>query len=414
MKPARYFLFLIGMIALAGALGCASPSPAPAAPATPTQEVATAPTQETPAAISAPETPPTATQAVPPTPTEEPTPEPASKQEVITSLADDLIAPRFQAVADKTQALDAAINGLCANPTPESLDAARSAWRDAREPWMRSQATWFGPVMDRRSRSLVDWSPIDAERIEKAMVTWESITATQVLEFFSSTQRGLGTIEYFLFGDDGAVLEQLGESNAKRCQYMTALSGVIATEMAGVRDEWTGDSTAMDYASYYKGTASVALLDQQAVDEAVRTSVFLTRNIADMRLGKALGVEGAEPDPSVIPGSGGNNAVADIRNQVIGMQDVYLGADTEGALGVSALVQGVSPEADERMRGHFTALLEAVDQMEEPLHANLVDNPAPIRNVQEKASELQRAINTEVVSLLGVTVGFSDTDGDGG
>ena len=340
---------------------------------------------------------------------------PPSRQQVLNSLSDDLIVPRYQEVAQEMDDLSVALVGLCANPGSETLDAARTAWREARAPWMRSQATWFGPVMDRRSRSLVDWSPVDPERIETTLAGRESISAGDVREFFGSTQRGLGSIEYIIFGEDATVLASLDDPGGIRCQYLTALGEVAADEMAGVLADWTGDgSPDGGYAGYFKGTASISLVEQQAVDEAVRTSVFITRSIADMKLGKALGADGGEPDPSAILGAGGHNAVADLRNQVLGMQDVYLGAGAEGALGISALVSGVSEEADRRVRGHFDGALSAVGGLQEPLQSTVAADPAPAHLAHQRIQELQRALNTEVVSLLGVTVGFADTDGDGG
>lgn len=340
---------------------------------------------------------------------------PPSQRDVIASLTDDLIVPRFQAVAAGMGNLSAALDSLCANPNADTLDKARNSWREARAPWMRSQSMWFGPVMDRRSRILVDWSPIDPKRIEATLAKRESVSANDVREFFGSTQRGLGAIEYVIFGEDAKVLAALDDSTGIRCQYVTALGDVVADEISGVLEDWTGDgSSGGGYAGYFKGTASVALVEQQAIDEVVRTSVFITRSINDMRLGKALGADGGQADPSAIPGGGGHNAVTDLRNQVLGMQGTYLGPGTDGSLGISALVRGVSQEADERMRGHFTAALEAIDGLQEPLHATVVSDPEPARLAHRRMQELQRALNTEVVSLLGVTVGFADTDGDGG
>ena len=96
------------------------------------------------------------------------------------------------------------------------------------------------------------------------------------------------------------------------------------------------------------------------------------------------------------------------------MQDVYLGAEHDTGLGVSDLVRGVSEEADDRMRDHFSAMLAAIDDLREPLQSSVLDNPEPVRLAHQRFQELQRALNTEVVSLLGVTVGFADTDGDAG
>ena len=330
----------------------------------------------------------------------------ASRHDVLVSLTDALIVPRFQSVATETERLRTALHGLCANPMPDTLTTARTAWRDARAPWMRSQAAWFGPVMERRSRSLVDWSPIDVARIEKLLAERDAVAAFDVREFLPATTRGLGAIEYVIFGDDAATLDVLAAADSVHCQYLTALGDVAAEETAGLAADWA------DYASYFNGTASIALLDHQAIDELVSASIFLTRSITDMRLGKALGVGGGAPEPSALPGGDGHNAVADLRNQVLGMQDVYLG---EGSgLGLNELVAGLSPEADGRMIAAFEALLTAIDGLEEPLQATVVTNPEPARAAHARLQELQRAWNTEVVSLLGVTVGFADTDGDGG
>ena len=336
-----------------------------------------------------------------------------SKQEVITSLTDGLILPRFRSVAEEMSDAQAALHALCSDPSPEALADARTGWREARAEWLRSQAIWFGPVMDRRSRSLVDWAPVDPERIEKSLSKRETVTANDVREFLGATQRGMGAIEYVVFGDDTEVLASLGERGGIRCQYLTALGDVAAEETAAVVADWAGDGTDSDgYAGYFKGTANIALVDQQAVDEVVRTSVFITRSISDMRLGKALGAADGHPDPSAIPGGAGNNAVSDLRNQVLGMRDTYQGAD--GTLGISDLVRGVSPAADERMRGHFQQALAAVDGLGEPLRETVAQDPGPAQLAYQRMQELQRALNTEVVSLLGVTVGFSDSDGDGG
>lgn len=339
---------------------------------------------------------------------------PASRQDVLTSLTVDVIAPRFQTAAAEMSALRDSLHTLCGSPTAANLQSAQDAWRNARAPWMRSQAMWFGPVMDRRSRSLVDWAPVEPERIEDLLATRDDITAEYVREFLASTQRGLGAVEYIIFGDDAAALEALSAADGVRCQYLTALGDVAAAELDGVVADWTvGNAENGAYAGYFDGTAGSALLGRSAVAEVVRTSVFLARSITDMRLGKALGVgDDVKADPSAIPMGAAHNAVADMRNQVLGMQDMYVGAD--GGLGLGALIAGLSAAADERMRAAFENALEAIGQMEEPLHANMAQNPAAAQAAHARLTELKRALNTEVVSLLDVSVGFADTDGDGG
>ena len=94
------------------------------------------------------------------------------------------------------------------------------------------------------------------------------------------------------------------------------------------------------------------------------------------------------------------------------MRDVYLGDTANDGLGVSHMITPLSAAADERMRSLFKDAMAAVDAVEDPLRAAVVDRPAQVRAVYDRLMDLRRAINTEVVSLLGVAVGFSDTDGD--
>ena len=178
-----------------------------------------------------------------------------------------------------------------------------------------------------------------------------------------------------------------------------------------VLEEWsTGTGTDPAYSDFFTGRSSSSLLTGQAVAEVVRTQVFMVRAIVDIRLATALGLRGDGPDPSAIPGGAGHNALDDLRNEVLGLQDVYLGPD--GGSGVSALVHELSAETDGRMRDHFEESLSAINSIEGPLKTAVAERPEQVRAAYDSLSGLKTTLNTEVVSLLGVSVGFSDTDGD--
>ena len=347
----------------------------------------------------------------------------ALREDALTGLTANVIVPRFRQAASEMESLYQSLTALCAAPSTGNLQQARTQWRAARAQWLRSQAFWFGPVMDRRSRSLVDWSPVDPSRIEEALTQRDSVSAFDVREFLSAAQRGMGAIEYLIFphGDafpsDADILEALSPPDGIRCQYLTALGEVVAAEMDGVLADWSGNNPeGKSYAAYFDGTATISLVNKGAVDELVRASVFLSRSVTDMQLGAVLGVDGAPGDPSAIPGGAGYDAIAGWRNQIMGMEDVYLGRGPEASdgMGLSAVVRGLSPEADTRVRNAFTEAVTALDALREPLADTIANDPAPARAAHARLQELRLALNTEVVSLLGVSVGFADTDGDGG
>lgn len=333
------------------------------------------------------------------------------EKDVLISLTDLIIVPGYESVSAETDELRTALDGLCVNPSESSLASARQAWRDARVPWMRSQATWMGPVMDRRSLGIMDWPLVEPERIESMLENNPATTPDEIRFTLSSTQRGMGTIEYLVFADDAVTA--LSGPNSTRCDFLTSLGEVVAVEAAAVTEEWTaGIERDTPYMDYFTDRGSTSLLTGQAVAELVRTQVFLIRTIVDMRLASAMGLRPDGPDLELLPGGKGEYALEDLRNQIRGMRDMYVGHDSEEGYGISDIVRELSVETDDRMKQNFDDALAAIDGVDVPLRRALSERPEEVREVYDRLSDLQQTLSTEVVSLLGVSVGFSDTDGD--
>ena len=333
-----------------------------------------------------------------------------SRQEILTSLTDLVIVPRYGQAADAMGQFSASSADLCAAPGDVALEAARNDWRLARDAWTTTEACRFGPAMDRRSVSLVDWWPVLVERIDRTLDEGKPVTAETVRQFMPSTQRGMGAMEHLLFGDGSDVLAS--EEGTSRCGYLLALAEVASEEIDGIYQEWKGDGESPGYAGFFNGSAMSSLHSREAEAGVVRSLVFMIRTIANMRLGAALGVDG-EPDPVAIPGGMAGHSASDLQRQILGISEMYSGAaEAPEALGISHNVRQLSPEIDGRMTAAIEGVAAALGEVDGSLESAIANEPASVRHVYDSFKELQRVLNTEVVSQLGVSVGFSDTDGD--
>lgn len=330
-----------------------------------------------------------------------------SDKDVVISLTDNVVVPAYSAASEDAAALHADVQALCDNPSDSSLQAARESWHEARASWTFTTPMWFGPFMERRSRRIVDWTPTDTVAIDQLLTENSSISLMQVREVIASTQRGFGAIEYILFEENAlATLE----SSLVHCEYLTAMTRVLSEETQGIYSDWATGSGGAPYKDYFTDRSEISLISSDAIAEVVRTQVFLIRNIVDMRLASILGLRGA-PDFSTLPGSAADNGLQDMRNELQGMQTVYLGSGQEG-LGISDLVSHLSEETNTRLKDQFTSAFEALDSVEGTLRVAVAQRPDQVRNVYDSLAELQQTISVDVVSLLGVSVGFTDTDGD--
>ena len=346
---------------------------------------------------------PTNTEAPPATPV----PAGTTRGEVLQSLTSKVILPGYMSAADGMTMLSKSVDALCSSPSEAALEAAQDKWREARQAWLRTESYRFGPAMDRRSVSLVDWWPIDEEKIDRNLAAEEEITAERVTEFLPSTQRELSAAEYLLFGEGSAGLSD--GSEPRRCAYLQSVTTVTMDELAGILADWQGTGDSGGYAGYFDGTGSLAVIDSDAEAEVVRSLVFQVRSIANMRLGSALGVD-EEVDTSAIPAGDARHSSEDLLCQLDSIASIYRGA--QGGMGLSARVASASQEVDARMIKAIDSTTAATRALGGDIISQLQANPGQVRAVYDSMKELQRVLNTEIVSLLGVSVGFSDTDGD--
>ena len=315
-------------------------------------------------------------------------PEPPSRPEVLTALADEFIVPGYEEAASALGTLDSATRQLCSAPDEARLAEARVALADARRAWKGIEAAWVGPVMDRRSWALIDW-PANGEEIHELIedLSVPTIDAAYIKDYVGADQRGLGAAELLLGGDAAGLA-------GRPCDYLRSAVVIADDEVGAVAALWTG------------GGAVEGLL-ADGIDPLVNDALFLTRKMSDMELGVALGTRGGTPDPEAVVEGPRGLGVADGLARLAGIRGVFLGSD--GAGGLAPLM---SDELVERLDADIAAAEAAWAAIPAPLRGAAVAQPDLVDAARAATKQVQITISTEVVSQLGVVVGFSDTDGD--
>ena len=268
---------------------------------------------------------------------------------------------------------------------------------------------WFGPVLDRRSTSLLDWSPTDTSGIDRLLAEGAPTTIEEVRNVLGSNRRGFGAIGYLLFrNDDLADPSQA----VPVCPCLVALAAVAHEEGGAILADWMeGSEGRPAYRDYFSDRASSSMLPFAAVADVVRTLYFLIRDIVDLRLATAMGLRQDPADPSAIPGTSADSGLNDIRHELVGMRAVYEGVGEDG-LGIDDLVSQLSEDTDARLRNEFDAAMTALDDVDGPFRDAAVQRTPQVQTLYERLLDVQRTFATEIVSLLGVSIGFTDTDGD--
>lgn len=324
------------------------------------------------------------------------------RADVLGDLADEVIVPAYERLATSTEALAAAAAELCSTLDPDDLAAARRALEEARADWSYSEAMWVGPVMERRSWAVIDW-PISPAEIEDLIAdTAVEIDYDRLARRIGADQRGLGAVDYLLGPPGAGALDDLAD--LRRCAYLAGTAEVAAAEAALLPADWTDD---------FEGEGPYRAVfvdpDGSGLDDVVNDAVFLLEAITDLELGAALGEMGREADPSRIGEGPAGLGAADLADRLEGLRAVLIGPDDAG--GLSPLL---GDDLTGRLAARFASAAAAVAAIEPPLLDAVTTSPQTVSAARAAIKDLQITIATEVVSRLGVTIGFSDADGDTG
>ena len=213
-------------------------------------------------------------------------------------------------------------------------------------------------------------------------------------------QRGLGAVDYIL-GSGDEPLAALDDP--RRCQYVHGVAQVIAEEAGLLVADWTESWEGGD--PYHEVFADA---DHGDLDRVVNDPLFLLERITDLELGNALGVMSRDADPEAIDEGPAGAGVDDLNQRLVGAQAVLIGLGDEPA-GLSPLL---GDDLTERLVGQFDVAFEAVGAVRPPLRQAVAESPQSVIETRDAIKAIQITVATEVVSRLGVVIGFSDADGD--
>jgi putative iron-regulated protein len=290
---------------------------------------------------------------------------------VVASMSDSLAA---------AEDLDAALAALAEAPSAAALDAARSAWRASREPYLQTEVYRFsdGPIDNPTDgpEGFINAWPLDEQHIDAVEgdptagivngsdeITADLLLAANEAGGEKNIATGFHAIEFLLWGQDhdpagpGArpftdyVPDGGGAPNAaRRAQYLTTAGALLVGHLDQVHRAWDGGPHGQTWAD-----------DPEAALEDILTGMIVLSGFetGGERLQASLDSGDQEDEHSCFSDNTHRDMIQDVR----GVQNVWRGSYTRTD---GAVVSGVGVRAV--VEAHDPALAAALDaQIDESL-----------------------------------------------
>jgi putative iron-regulated protein len=328
------------------------------------------------------------------------------------------------------QSLDDAIDAFVADPTAGTLEAARDAWLDAREPYGQTEVFRFydGPIDDAATgpEGRINAWPLDENRIDYTRdepsagmindaagfpeLTGDIIAAENETPGEKDITLGYHAIEFLLWGQDddepgtGAgtrphtdyVDGGTAANQARRRDFLVAVSQLLVEDLQSVVDAWDASAA---YGTEWAGVDAVEGLRRMLTGMGSLSGAELSGE----RMTVALENRDQEDEHSCFS----DNTHRDVYLNALGIQNVYLGrfGDDDGP-GLDELVRARDPDLDARMQSELEASLAAIQAIPEPFDVAIDDDDEGRALVQAAIDALRTQTQTtaEIATLLGVTL----------
>jgi predicted lipoprotein len=328
-------------------------------------------------------------------------------ESVLRALGEDVIVPSYAGLVESLHGLTSALDTLCATPSAANLDAARTAWQGAAVAWPGTRAGGVGPAMDRRLMGAVGYRA--RPQTVSALLEGSDPLDPESLDETGAAARGLSAIELLLYDGGAADLTRPGPAGARRCEYARSASTLSGEAAQVVLDDWQGggESSGEPYAETL--VSGVDGGPQSSVSALTNEVAHALQTLDDKGLRQIAAAESAEDLPVTDqdgPGAYGMAQLRGLHAGIVAMVDGPSGDD-----GLLALVAARDEEVADRLDAALDEATGAIDALPDSI-ADTFAARDDLTAASEAVAELKVVVGTEVASVLGVTIGFSDADGD--
>jgi putative iron-regulated protein len=282
--------------------------------------------------------------------------------DVITDFVNKTGLPQYDSLVSTGKALNTAITNLNTNATIASLQTAQAAWRSMRTVWERCEGFLIGPVEANDYDPNSDTWPTDYHQMDSLLTSNNTLTVTDV-QNLPQTLRGYHPIEYLIFGGGGS--RTVGELDARKMQYLVSLSNdLLNNDVIPLQASWTTSPVNYAQAILTAGKGSTTYSTRQA---------FFLDVVGDNGMAGICNEVGEQDedgkmynpyitkDSSLTESPYSGNSLIDFRNNIVGLQQVYMGLN--GGKGLKDLVAAKNTSLDNQIQTAINTAVSSFDNI---------------------------------------------------
>lgn len=315
--------------------------------------------------------------------------------EIISAFAQNVATPNYADLAARTQLLLDAVSAFNAAPDDAGLELCRTAWRNARNSWEQSEACLFGPVSTENIDPRIDTWPVNFIDLEAQLAGGEAFTSSYI-NGLEDALKGFHPVEYLLWGQNGD--KAAAQFTAREHEYLHALTMNLRDLTGSLSTAWDADLSGSYHHTFATAGAGSDVYPTQraAFEELVNAMAGICDEVGNGKIGEPFLLQ----DPGLEESPYSGNSLADFRNNMRGVENVYLGRYTVDGAALEDLVRAHDLQLDANVKQRIAAARAALDNITVPFGQAITDQPVQVQNAIDAINALAGVLSDELLPFV--------------
>lgn len=316
--------------------------------------------------------------------------------QVIQDFTNDIVLSQYSGLLNASLTLQNSVAVLNTTTNDASQAQAKTDWKNIRSIWEQTEGFLIGPVESNDYDPNTDTWPTDYIQMDSLLNSHYDLSTNGVKNLGQSL-RGYHPLEYMIWGKGGSKTP--ADYTPRQKLYMVSLiDDIRSNNVQPLFNDWFGSG---DYKS------QVLNAGNGSTEFTTRKALFL--NIADAmtdictEVGDGKMKEPFEARDSTITESPySNNTLIDFKNNIIGVQNVYMGLN--GGKGLHNLVAAKQSDLDQQIQQKINAALVSFDQITERYEEAIWNQRIQVQNTMDALDALSALLDSELRDFINTNV----------
>lgn len=327
---------------------------------------------------------------------------------MLTNIGSNVLYANINALATSAVSAQTAINTFATTPNSANLTAAQTAWTSLATNWALVAPIDFGPIQDNLIEANVDTWPATDSKIETAITNGSN--AANV----GADTKGLKGLEYLLFdasGNTTVVSKYTAGTGAARAAFLKSVAADVVSQVSTLQTDWKSS-----YLSTFENAKGNDV--SSSVSQLVNTISLYLDQVKNMKIGNPIGmgvkINDNKPHPDQIEYTIAEESIPAMIANVQAMKSAFDGGSGQGLDDLLNYVnaksggQNLSTVVDNQ----FNDVLTKLNAINPPYSTAVSNQTAQLQAAFTSLKTLIAYFKVDVANNLGVTITFTDTDGD--